>query len=151
MGCFSWDCACCHHSIRAAHATITDSSWLAEAVLVEADGSTIRGEYDGYGRLTTRSGREIEGLADGREEPCLFHQACFDILKPVYRPSRSAHDQGHFVGDYDPRKPRSVEDVQALKKAADEKLAKDREEARVAREQMRAEYVAKGEPVPAWL
>jgi len=151
MGCFSWTCPCCGHSIRASHATNAESAWLADAVLVE-DGSVIRGEYDGYGRLQTRSGREVE-LGDG-PSPTLVHQACYDLMKPqnpVYGPSRHARDQGHFVGDYDPKKPRSIDDIQALAKTAKDKIDREREEFRIYRETRRAELVTKGESIPEWL
>ncbi len=150
MGFFSWDCKACGHSIRATDATNTDSEWLSQAVLVEPDGSTLRGGYDGYGRLVTRSGRELE-IGDG-PSPCLYHQACFDLMKPTDRkPSHSARDQGFFVGDYDPKKPRSREDVEALAKAAKERAEADKAAARKALDEERAEIEAKGEPVPEWL
>lgn len=152
MGFFSWDCKACGHSIRHERATNEVSRWLSEAVLVEDDGSTVRGTYDGYGNLVTRSGRELE-LAEGREEPCLYHQACYDLMgKPSYdKPSRSASDQGHFVGEYDPKKPHSKDDVAALAKFAKDKAEEDRRKRQEAYAKMKAEYVAKGEPVPAWL
>lgn len=150
MGFFSWECACCKHSIRANSATSKDSAWMSQAVLVERDGSVIRGEYDGYGRLTTRSGREVEGLGEG-PEPSLYHQACFALLKPGYRPSENAYDQGFFVGEYDPKKPRTVEDVQALAQAAEAATVARHQEAERSREELRREYAAKGEPLPEWL
>jgi hypothetical protein len=151
MGFFSWDCKACGHSVRAGEAVTADSKWLNEAVLVEPDGSTLRGEYDGYGRLTTRSGREVE-LQDG-PEPCLYHQACYDLLgKPGYdKPSRSARDQGMFVGEYDPKKPHSREDVAQLAKDAKERAAADRAAAHKANVEFAAELKAKGEEIPDWL
>jgi len=153
MGCFSWDCPACHHSIRAAHATNDVSAWLSEAVLVEPDGNTFRGTYDGYGRLESRGGRELD-LSEGNGEPCLYHQACFDLLTYMNRvstPSRSARDQGHFVGEYDPKKPHSLGDVAALAKFADDEA----EAARKARDEARAreiaEYQAVRTPIPFWL
>jgi hypothetical protein len=128
MGFFSWDCPGCKHSIRHSHAVNDDSAWLSEAVLVEPDGSTARGLYDGYGRLEMRSGRSIE-LGDS---PLLYHEACYDLTgKPSYaKPSRSAWDQGHFVGEYDPKKPASRADVAALAAKSDA----DREARRKERE-----------------
>ena len=151
MGCFSWDCKACAHSVRAGEATTAVSEWLSEAVLVESDGSTVRGTYDGYGRLRTRSGREVE-LQDG-PAPCLYHQACYDLLgKPSYdKPSRSANDQGYFVGDYDPKKPHSREDVAKLAKDAKERAEANRAAAHKANVDYAEELKAKGEPVPEWL
>jgi len=152
MGFFSWDCKACGHSVRATNATRAASAWLAEAVLVEPDGSTLRGTYDGYGRLETRSGREVE-LGEGLEPPCLYHTACYDLVgKPSYdEPSFSARDQGFFVGEYDPAKPHSKEDVAALAKFAKDRAEEERREARAALAKMREEYLAEGKELPLWL
>ncbi len=152
MGCFSWDCKACGHSIRAGHATNKVSEWLSQAVLLEADGNTFRGSYDGYGRLESRGGRELD-LSEGDGEPCLYHQACYDLIgKPSYNGgSPSARDQGHFVGEYDPAKPHSREDVSKLLAHAKEQARKDAEAARQACFDHVEELKAKGEPVPEWL
>jgi hypothetical protein len=150
MGFFSWECPCCKHSIRSEASTNKDSAWMSKAILVWSEGSTLRGEYDGYGRLTTRSGREVEGLGEG-PDPSLYHQACWDLLKPGYRPSENAHDQGFFVGEYDPKRPRSVKDVQALAQAAEAAAVARQQEAMKSREDLRREYAVKGEPLPEWL
>jgi hypothetical protein len=152
MGFFSWDCKACGHSVRAVDATNSVSEWLSQAVLVEPDGSTIRGSYDGYGRLETRSGREME-VGEGRLGPCLYHQACYDLMgKPSYdKPSRSANDQGFFVGEYDPKKPHCREDVDALNTSAKERAEADRAKAHEENVKYAAELTAKGETPPEWL
>lgn len=120
-------------------------------MLVESDGSTVRGTYDGYGRLVTRSGRELE-LGDAAEPPCLHHQACHDLLKPGYNgPSPTARDQGFFVGEYDPKLPHSREDIIALAKVAQEQAEAAKEARRKAMADYVAELTAKGEPIPDWV
>lgn len=127
------------------------SDWLAKAVLVEPEGDTLRGTYDGYGNLRTRSGREIEVV--GNAEPCLYHQACYDLLgKPSFKgPSRSARDQGHFVGEYDPKMPHSRKDVAALAKFADDKAEADRKARAEALAKEIADYQEHRTPIPQWL
>ena len=152
MGCFSWDCKACGHSVRASHATNKTSTWLSEAVMVEPDGNAFRGTYDGYGSLKSRGGRELD-MSEGDGAPCLYHQACFDLLgKPAHSgPSRSARDQGHFVGEYDPKKPASREEIEALAKHANDAAEADRKVRAESLKNMQAELVAKGEPIPDWL
>lgn len=151
MGFFSWDCKACAHSVRADAAVNDVSEWLSEAVLVEPDGSTIRGTYDGYGNLRTRSGREVEVM--GNMEPCLYHQACYDLMgKPSFdKASHGARDQGFFVGEYDPKKPHSKADVEALAKDAKERAEADRLKAHEENVKYAAELTAKGEEIPDWL
>lgn len=153
MGCFSWDCPACKHSIRASHATTAVSRWLSEAVLVEPEGDTLRGTYDGYGNLNTRSGREIEVTGSTSCPPCLYHQACYDLLgKPAHTgPSRTARDQGHFVGEYDPKKPGSREEVAALAKVATDKAEADHQAFLASVRKEIAEYQAVRTPTPPWL
>ncbi len=89
----------------------------SEAVLIEPDGSTIRGVYDGYGGLKTASGNQV----DMSGEPLLYHQACYDLLgKPSFsKPSQVVVlvTRGIFVGEYDPIKPANREDVENLARA----------------------------------
>lgn len=119
MGFFSCLCPGCNHSIRSYHAVKDDSEWMMRAVALNAAGSRIVGEYDGYGRV-----------GDGDLElECyeIWHYACWKIAgKPEFsKPSAHAADQGYFVGKYDPKEPKTPEDLLALKRAA-KKAAEDR-------------------------
>lgn len=146
MGFFSWNCKCCGHSIRSRYATNPTSAWMSKAVVMTED-ATVRGEYDGYGRVGALD------LGESGEEPAMYHRACWELSgKPEYdSPSQSAGDQGYFVGEYDPAEPKSLEDLAALKKARDEQRAKDRAEAHAFYVEKIAELEAEGKEVPEYL
>lgn len=98
MGFFSWECKHCGKSIRSPYSVSEFTSWMNDAVLIEADGSIIKGSYDGYGRLETKGGTIIE-FSEHTMEPCLYHQKCWIAAgKPIdYSPSEGAGDQGYFI------------------------------------------------------
>lgn len=147
MGLFSWDCPCCGHSVRYHGATVETSRWLSQAVVVFSNGDRVSGTYSGYGEVGNTN------LVDHDGRFAMYHRACWTLAgKPEFeKPSRDAHDQGYFVGEYDPEEPKSVEACEILKAAAKAKLEQKRLAYEKARAKMRAEYVARGEEVPAWL
>lgn len=150
MGFFSSTCPGCDHSIRHAGATNQTSRWMAQAVVLFENGDRISGEYDGYGSVGEHGGDEpVIGL--GEEEA--WHRACWMIAgKPEFtKPSRSASDQGHFVGDYDPAQPKTKADLDALKARAAADRAARQAAAKRSRAQCIADMKAKGEPIPEWL
>lgn len=110
MGLFSWTCPGCDHSIRHPASTNRTSAWMADAVVVFPNGDKISGTYDGYGRIGST---ELEYGQDF----AMHHRACWEISgRPAYKkPSETAHDQGHFVGEYDPIKPETEADLARLK------------------------------------
>lgn len=114
MGFFSWNCPGCDNSIRHRGACTPTSAWMSLAVYLDKDGNTVRGTYDGYGRLGPLT------LGYG-EKFTLWHEACHEVMgKPGYsKPSRSAHDQGHFVGDYDPPKPTCIDHLADMRVRAE--------------------------------
>lgn len=118
MGYFSWDCPCCHNSVRSHSATTADSQWMSRAVAVFEGGTLLRGEYDGFGGV----GNGHYELDVG-EDFALYHEACWLLTgKPAFsQPSRHAHDQGHFVGEYDPTEPKSEADLAAMRQDAAQK------------------------------
>ena len=155
MGFFSWECPVCDHSIRYHGACDEHSSWLNEAVFVDPEGNEAYGSYDGYGRLEAPSGLVFDTQDVPEGKGTFYHDACFRIAgSPKYNPfvkSRSASDQGYFVGDYDPTEPKTVEDCQALKQAARERVEREQEAARISNHNYKMELIAKGEPIPYWL
>ena len=118
MGFFSWNCRGCGHSIRNPYAINTESAWMGEVVYLESDGSVIKGDYDGYGRIELLGGGILELES---HYVCLYHRACYNILKPSkVENSNSAPDQGHFVGEYNPPEPKTLADIERLKKTVGE-------------------------------
>jgi len=122
MGFFSYECPGCSQSIRHPGACREESRWMSNAVSLDSEGSRIKGEYDGYGRLGALD------LGDADSKIALWHQACHKFLgEPSYTaPSKHARDQGHFVGEFDPREPTSVEDFASLRAKAEGEIAKAR-------------------------
>lgn len=151
MGFFSWNCPCCSHSARSAHATNRTSAWMSKVVVCFKNGDRLSGEYDGYGRIGDMD--DDHSIADRDGTFTLYHRACWELAgKPGFtKPSTSARDQGFFVGEYDPTKPKTIEDVKALSEAATSKREEDRRKAREAMAKARAECVARGEEIPFWL
>lgn len=148
MGFFSWNCPCCGHSIRHKGATVAQSAWLAQAVVVFANGDRVSGEYSGYGEVG-----HAEDLADAEGRFAMYHRACWLLAgKPEFeKPSGHARDQGHFFGEYDPEEPKSLADCESLKEAARIIREEEKRAWEKARAEMRAEYLARGEELPAWL
>lgn len=98
---------------------------MAKAVVVDEDGSVVRGEYDGYGRVYGKMG-ELD-LRDGDGHFALY-QKCYQLLGgPKYAgPSENAYDQG--CGDME-QEPETAADLEALKTKAVEDQRLDRERA----------------------
>lgn len=123
MGFFSYECPGCSQSIRHPGACREESRWMSKAVYIDSEGSRIKGEYDGYGRLGALD------LGDNTTDKfALYHQACYKFLgEPSYTtPSKNARDQGHFVGDFDPREVMSIEDFANLRAKAEGEVAEAR-------------------------
>lgn len=142
MGYFSWECKCCGESAK------SGDDWMGQVVVVGSDGSTIKGKYDGYGRVLSRALGEVELMAEG--DFALYHAQCYVLAgKPDYDgPSDPANDQGLGESEVEPQ---SLEDITSIKSRR-----KARDAARKAawlkvKAEMVAEYKAKGEPVPDWL
>jgi len=101
MGFFSWKCKVCGHSMRAEY--VTDHPELSQVVVIESDGSILRGEYDGYGRVITRCGAEQE--FDSCGEPECYHLECWKKAGEPTKYTKGsdyAEDQGYFFGPGDP-------------------------------------------------
>ena len=79
------------------YATNNINQWMNSAVVIESNGSTLKGEYDGYGRI------DMEEISWEDDEPCCYHQACWEKAgKPTeYSPSTPSHDQGFFFDEGD--------------------------------------------------
>jgi len=92
MGFFSQECIECGDSVIAPYDMPKGMEWQNDAVCVTPNGSILRGEYDGYGRV------------DNHEEAIwsdntVYHLRCWaEAGKPLdYRgPSNPAGDQGYF-------------------------------------------------------
>ena len=105
-GFFSWECLGCGKSLLSDYAVNRgdDFGWMTQVVAVFKDGSIVKGEYDGYGRIDGR-GRETE-IVDamwGKDGPSLWHEACWKAKgRPKWKgPSPSARDQGYFFDEED--------------------------------------------------
>jgi len=111
MGLFSWECPECLDSI------ISDSAinegeneligWQKRCAVVFSDGTTLVGEYDGYGRVHCDIGIVVN-LTDALDpQTCdapftMYHEACYRAAgEPMFNgiPSRRAQDQGYFFND----------------------------------------------------
>jgi hypothetical protein len=142
MGFFSWDCKCCGESLK------SGNDWMSQAVVVADDGSVVKGEYDGYGRVDGRLGETDITEADG----CcaVYHAACYKLAgKPDYDgPSHSANDQGLGVSEIEPK---TLADIDAIKARRQVRNAEAKAAFQAARAKMIAEYKEKGEAVPTWL
>lgn len=111
MGVFSWECLCCGQSIRHKGATNKTSKWMAQAVVMFPNGNVISGEYNGYGRIG------IVDVTPSDGEMAVYHDDCYQLAgKPKYKePSESARDQGHFVGDNHPTKPKTLVEAKVMR------------------------------------
>lgn len=100
MGFYSAKCLGCSHPILCLNATDPINTWMSQAVAVTADGSLLKGEYDGYGALHSPSGSEFpDAVGHGTS---VWHRACWEVAgKPDdYRGSSPrAEDQGWFFAD----------------------------------------------------
>lgn len=111
MGFFSWDCKVCGHPMLSPAVTTGRTGWMSQVVAIEPNGTILRGEYDGYGRI---DGRETDGA------PECYHQRCWDLAgRPVNytEESESSRDQGFFFDDDDHNvgAPKSLEEAQAAR------------------------------------
>lgn len=121
MGFHSADCKGCGHSVRHQGSVNSTSAWMVQAVILLSDGDRAAGECDGYGGIHGHYG----GFSFAGNE--VWHRACWELAgKPAFtKASRSAHDQGHFTGDnYDPKEPKTVEEMASMKITADRMLEK---------------------------
>ena len=97
MGFFSWDCKVCGHPMLSHYALEDKNAWMNDVVVLESDGSILRGEYGGYGDVG-----EHEINIDSRNEPECYHEHCWELAgRPTEYTtgSRSARDQGYFCPD----------------------------------------------------
>jgi len=116
MGFFSWDCKACGHPLLSHYVLENDNKWMNRGVALTNDGSVLKGEYDGYGRLNDHE------IGDG--DPEVYHEACWKLIgKPTDKtgPSRSSSDQGYFYGDdvHNFPEPENEKDIKMIKVAAD--------------------------------
>ena len=95
MGFFSWECKGCKKSALCSMAIKPENNfgWMTEVVVQFENGTTLIGEYDGYGRVDNR---EI-----GEDIISLWHLVCWEAAgRPAYKgPSVYAHDQGWFFDE----------------------------------------------------
>jgi hypothetical protein len=111
MGFFSWDCEVCGHPLLSPYASESINDWMCDGVAIESDGSILRGEYDGYGRLNDHE----------LSSPQVYHLACWELAG---RPSEytsesvSSRDQGYFFdeGAHSCACPKSMEECDEHKK-----------------------------------
>jgi len=97
MGFFSWNCKCCGHPMLSPYAITETNGWMNNVVVLEADGSILRGEYDGYGRVG-----EHEINIDSEKEPECYHRSCWEKAgKPTEYTGASEYsaDQGYFFDE----------------------------------------------------
>lgn len=111
MGFFSWNCRGCEHPLLSRWATDGANAWMQQAVVVEAEGRVLEGEYDGYGRVGDWPLRYGPWTDDNAclNNPGCWHRACWDKAgNPAdYSPSTMSDDQGFFFdpGDHDMKEP----------------------------------------------
>lgn len=89
MGMFSWECLGCKKSILGPYVLTKRNRWMNQAVALREGGTTLIGDYDGYGRI---AGGEIDDAG-------MYHLACWLAAgKPSFTTySSGARDQGHFI------------------------------------------------------
>ena len=104
MGLFSWNCMVCKHPMLHNMGVVTPgvNEWMNRVVVLEKNGSILRGPYDGYGRV---------GMTEMKMEwkdhkmingPECYHEACYKAVgSPTEYTRASLHsiDQGHFFSD----------------------------------------------------
>lgn len=97
MGFFSSDCEGCGHPLLSPAATTRINAWMNRGVSILPNGSIMRGDYDGYGRLG-----DVDCV--GIEPATVWHAACFKVAGSPsdYRgESRYSADQGWLFNDPD--------------------------------------------------
>lgn len=100
MGHFTYRCKHCGHDILDSQSTWKGlNEWMSSAVVLTEDGSRIKGEYDGYGRVGSFDG---DDLVDG--DNVWVHEACWrEAGKPDYEdydgPSAGSQHSGYNEGD----------------------------------------------------
>lgn len=117
MGFFSCVCPGCNQSLRSTWSVNDVSSWMKDVVLLSTDNNTINGEYSGYGKIILNKDYSIY-VGRGTENTTLYHRVCWGILDCPQNilKNGSAKDQGYFVGDFHPEKPRYKNDLETLRK-----------------------------------
>ena len=100
MGFFSWKCKACGHSIISGHSSNTINEWMIKAVAILPDGTILKGEYDGYGRIEDEN-RNVSPVYPAGEPQC-YHRACWELSgRPEKYTGKSdnALDQGFFFNN----------------------------------------------------
>lgn len=107
MGVFSWNCRKCGESIVNNMVINRTNAWMSDAVLVSKDGQTLKGNYDGYGRIDGTRVMGDDGPAIGNSPASMYHEACWELAgEPKFdKQSEWADDQGHFFNDADRMQP----------------------------------------------
>lgn len=95
MGYFSWECTCCKRSITVQANEKKNAPFNPnEAVALLPNGTTIVGEYGGYGDVDGIELLDHDGTVEFRHKWC--HENC--MMKAGYsKPSDDASDQGYFL------------------------------------------------------
>lgn len=121
MGFFSWDCKGCNEAILSPWSVNQTNRWRAYAIATKQDGSTVKGLYDGYGRIdvnciyTPQNCLKLEGTLAKlycvplrnlsrveltRAAPAIWHVLCYNAASTKERkdvtPSSDAICQGYF-------------------------------------------------------
>jgi hypothetical protein len=102
MGLFSWKCAL--SNVEIANNMIDMPTWMSEIVVLQEDGTVLKGSYDGYGRVRTDVGtvdfyREFmdKNGWDMDSTPTVVLQRAYDGESfDQVDPSPMAEFQGHF-------------------------------------------------------
>jgi hypothetical protein len=117
MGFFSWNCKACGHPLLSPQATEDKNKWMTKGVALTPDGSTIIGDYDGYGCLGSYDYND-----DGEAE--MYHHACWALAgmpREFKEVSEDARDQGWFFDNniHNVTEPQSQDDLHNIKIAGD--------------------------------
>lgn len=99
MGFFSWNCKGCGHPLLGPMATEDLNGWMTDGVVILEDGTILKGEYDGYGRLDNRDINEVSEC--GGEPECWHHSCWIKAGKPTKwaTGSEGSEDQGWFFSN----------------------------------------------------
>jgi hypothetical protein len=103
MGFFSNLCSC-GQSIKSPHDLPAAMAWQHQLVVLTPDGSVLRGEYDGYGRVSHDDYDDPQQIPKDSQwwHSRCYQRACFPddgttYVAPTYGgPSPDAPDQGWF-------------------------------------------------------
>jgi hypothetical protein len=117
MGFFSYDCKLCGHPLLSHYVLKDKNAWMNQGVAILEDGSVIKGEYDGYGRLNNH---EISEYGS----PAVYHKACYKLVgspKEFDSPSCSSLDQGYFFSNdaHNCEEPKTLKEAEEIKKLAE--------------------------------